>query len=84
MAFFKKLDFYVFLKNDVRKSALNQGGGFTRGGDLEPTLRYWTFNLLAVFCLFETFKMFYCAGCSSKLPYIRVFWKNYTKSMDFR
>ena len=40
---------------------------------------YWTFNLHAVFCLFETLKMFYCAGCSSKLPYIRVFLKKHTK-----
>ena len=44
---------------------------------------YWTFNVRAVFCLFETLKMFYCAG-SSKLPYIRVFLKNRTKSIDFR
>ena len=37
-AFFKKGDFSNVLKNDVRKSALNQGGGIYEGGGIRNEL----------------------------------------------
>ena len=39
--------------------------------------RILDFQFTRGFFLFETLKMFYCAGFSSKLPYIRVFLKKF-------
>ena len=40
MVFSKKLEILLNLKNDVSKSALNQGGIYEGGGYLERTQRY--------------------------------------------